>query len=435
MDRWYVTRIFLVLAMGGVCLAARAQDVSPTLSERLDIETHGFMDVRAGTRVRSDPYEGDTSLAEARLQLEMSRSGDTTMLMLRADFLYDHVVGSSTPDLQEGTGWIDLREANILWSPYMWTDIKFGRQILTWGTGDLVFINDLFPKDWQSFFTGRDEEYLKAPSDALLVSLYPEFVTIDLVYTPRFDSDRYISGERLSYWNPMLGERAGQNAVIDADKPDEIFEDDEFTLRLYRTLRGIELALYGYTGFWKSPMGFDPISGQATFPALNVYGASARGQAAGGVYNAEVGYYDSRDDRSGADPFLPNSEARGLVGYERELMTDLMLGLQYYLEVLQDYDGYLTSLPEGSPARDEYRHLLTARLTQMLLNQNLTLSLFTYYSPSDQDGYLRPIVKYKLTDEWLLVGGGNLFFGKEDYTFFGQFDKNNNIYAGLRYSF
>ncbi|MFW6031595.1 MAG: hypothetical protein ACOC9T_03300, partial [Myxococcota bacterium] len=32
------------------------------------------------------------------------------------------------------------------------------------GTGDLVFLNDLFPKDWRSFLLGRDLDYLKAPS-------------------------------------------------------------------------------------------------------------------------------------------------------------------------------------------------------------------------------------------------------------------------------
>ena len=68
-------------------------------------------------------------------------------------------------------------------------------------------------------------------------------------------------------------------------------------------------------------------------------------------------------------------------------------------------------------------------------NQNLTLSLFVYVSPSDQDTYLRPIARYKLTDDWLLVGGGNLFYGKYDHTFFGQFENNNSLYAAVRYSF
>ncbi len=96
-----------------------------------------------------------------------------------------------------------------------------------------------------------------------------------------------------------------------------------------------------------------------------------------------------------------------------------------------NYDAYVQSL-NGAPKRDEHRHVLTLRLNKLLLNQNLKLSLFTYYSPSDRDAYLRPKVHYKVTDVWAVEVGGNIFLGKEDYTFFGQFQDNTNAYAGVR---
>ena len=69
------------------------------------------------------------------------------------------------------------------------------------------------------------------------------------------------------------------------------------------------------------------------------------------------------------------------------------------------------------------------------MDQNLILSLFVYYSPSDNDGYIRPKFSYKLNDKWLLDGGFNLFWGEDDYTFWGRFQDNTNLYVGLRYSF
>ena len=42
---------------------------------------------------------------------------------------------------------------------------------------------------------------------------------------------------------------------------------------------------------------------------------------------------------------------------------------------------------------------------------------------------------YKYSDEVALTLGGNLFGGDEDYTLFGQFQDNNNIYTRVRYSF
>ena len=165
-------------------------------------QLNGYIDGRYGTRLQDDPYQQQTSLAETRLQLGLNRMGDATTLQIRADFYYDNVIDQGRIDLEDGTGWIDLREANLLFSPHDIVDVKIGRQILTWGTGDLLFINDMFPKDWQSFFIGRDVEYLKAPSDAIMISMFPELVNIDFVYVPKFDPDRYIRGERISYWNP-----------------------------------------------------------------------------------------------------------------------------------------------------------------------------------------------------------------------------------------
>ena len=100
-----------------------------------------------------------------------------------------------------------------------------------------------------------------------------------------------------------------------------------------------------------------------------------------------------------------------------------------------DHDTYKNTLPVGMHVKDELRHVLTLRLTKLLMNQSLRLSLFIYYSPSDQDGYARPKVHYKITDQWALEAGINIFVGDNDHTFFGQFKDNTNAYAGLRWSF
>ena len=398
-------------------------------------DLHGFADVRAGLRTGEDETQKDESLAEARLQLDYNYLGNLFEVRLRADLLYDDVVDDRDIDLEQGKGWLDLREANILFSPTQSMDVKLGRQILTWGAGDLLFINDLFPKDWQSFFNGRDVEYLKAPSDAVFMSFFPSFANIDLVYTPRFDADRHLTGERLSLWNPLTQSITGSDDVIDPVRPDDWIEDGEFALRISKTVGALELGFYGYDGFWKSPAGFDPQMGRPTFNPLRVFGASVRGTLGKALVAAEAGYYDSRDSQNGTNPFAPNSEFRLLLAYERELAQNLTGGFQYYLEYMDNYGAYEQRQPPAAPLRDQARHVLTMRLTRLALNQNLTLSLFTYWSPSDEDGYLRPGVKYKLNDDWLLTAGGNLFFGAEDHTFFGQFENNNNLYAGARYSF
>ncbi len=398
-------------------------------------EFSGFWDARAGLRTQEDPHEKEASLGETRLQLQAEMYSDKTSATLTADLLYDPVLDRHSVQLEEGQGFLDLREANFVITPASLVDVKAGRQILTWGTGDLIFINDLFPKDWNAFFIGRDEEYLKAPSDAVKVSLFTGLANLNIVYSPRFDADRFIDGRRVSYYNNALGSLAGRDAVVKVDKPDDWFEDDEIAVRIYRNIRGYELAAYGYQGFWKSPAGTDPSSGRATFPNLWVYGASMRGSMFRGIGHAEFGYYDSKDDQSGDDPLIRNSEFRILAGYEQEVAKELTIGVQYYLEHIMDYDDYRRTFPAGIPKADEDRHVFTVRLIKLLMNQNLTLSLFAFYSPSDHDAYLRPKIQYRIDDHWSAEAGGNIFVGEDEHTFFGQFEKNTNVYGGVRYSF
>jgi hypothetical protein len=398
----------------------------------LDTSLHGFLDARVGSRLNDDPGQHNTSIAESRLQLESETFTELATFQLRADFIADALNNDpGDVDLQTGNGWLDLREAYALFSPTDGLDVKVGRQTLTWGTGDLIFINDLFPKDYVSFFTGREDAYLKAPSDAIMFSAFPALANIDVVYTPQFDPDRFLDGDRVSFFPGTFNRRNR----LPVDVPDRVGDDDEWAVRIGRTLGTTEAALYFYDGFWKSPAGFDPERTRYTFPRLRVWGASLRGVLAGGIGNLETGYYDSMADQQGRDPFTPNSQWRMLAGFERELFPDFTLGLQYSAEWMQDHEAYRDSLPENTPGADEVRHVLTTRLTQRIFNQNGALSLFVFVSPSDEDLYLRPQASHAFNDHWQGTLGANLFFGREDHTFFGQLEQNNNVYASVRYSF
>lgn len=427
--QWLISQIIIITAVLAAFPLAEAVDASPLqdrIYDQYGVDLNGFIEGRQGWRLRDDLYEKDTSISEIRMQLDLSKDVDWGIIKLKGDMIGDQV---------EKKAYAELRELNLDFSPFDFMDAKIGRQTLTWGTGDLLFINDLFPKDWKSFFIGRDNEYLKAPSDAIKTSLFFELINIDMVYSPVFNASQYVDGTRISYWNPMLGRIAGRDFIFDDVERNSYFRDDEYAVRLSKNIGGIELGLYGYHGFWKTPEGLDAKKSKLFYPKLSVYGVSARGALWGGIGNLEAGFYDSNDDRDGDDPLIRNSEIRLLAGFERELAHDFTCGLQYYLEWMQKYDAYNNSIPDGTAAGDEYRHVLTLRLTRLFMNQNLRLSLFTYYSPSDQDGYFRPKVHYKVTDQWAIETGANIFFGKEDNTFFGQFKDNTNAFAGLRWSF
>jgi hypothetical protein len=421
------------LGAGAVPGTASAQDDWDDWDEdeELPVEIHGFVEGLAGGRVVEDETaDGDLLANEARFRLDLAHYGDRADVLFKGDFLADGVTDETL---------IDIRQALLVARAARWLDLRVGRQVLTWGTGDLVFLNDLFPKDWQSFFIGRDDEYLKAPSTSFKLTFYSG-VNLDLVWTPAFEPDRYITGERLSYFNPFTGRIESENslgAAIDAPLPDKTWENGEFAGRLFETVGGWEMALYGYYGFWKRPLGAGFTVDQTPYPiftGLGVYGGSLRGNLFGGIGNIEGSYYDSLDDRDGDDPFTPNSQVRGLAAYERELRANLTLGLQYYAEHTLEYDKLIAVSPSPDLEQAETRHLLTARLTQRLKQATWILSLFTYWSPNEEDGYVRPVVTHKWSDAVSISAGANVMWG-EDHTFFGQLENNNNVYLRLRYSF
>lgn len=401
----------------------------------LPFELTGFAEMRGGVRVHDQNYEKRTSIGEERLQLQMDKYWNNVTMRVTSDFVADQVADHYPINLDTGAGWIDLREAYLSWRATSFMDIKAGRQVLTWGTGDFLFLNDMFPKDYDSFFIGRDDEYLKAPSDALKTSFFSDLANLDLVYSPHFNAARYNDGSRISIYNPLVGAVAGNQNILDVDPRSDWFSEDEWAARLYRNFGAYETALYAYNGYWKTPQGLDMSNSRAFFPRLSTYGGSVRGPVSKGIGNVEVAYYDSMDDRAGTNPLLPNSQFRFLAGYEQEIATELTGGIQYYVEHTMDYAALKRNAPSGSPLPRENRQVITVRLTKMLMNQDLTLSLFNFWSPNELDGYVRPVANYKINDQWQFSTGANIFYGQKRTTFFGQLEDNTNIYACLRYSF
>jgi hypothetical protein len=381
----------------------------------------GFVEGGLGARWNSVDNLDRLTLGDVRLRAETRYDHGVFQVDFKGDLLWDEVV----EDLDA-----QLRELAASFSPASNVDMKLGRQVLTWGTGDLLFLNDLFPKDFISFFAGRDEDYLKSPSDTARVSVFTAPVNIDLAYTPRFTPDDYLYGERFAFWNPVLGAVAAPARPRRADEP----TNGELALRLFRTVGATEYAVYGYRGRWKQPVGLDD-AGMPRFPRLQSWGASMRMPLHKGIFNTEAAYYDSRDDRNGNDPRTPNSELRLLAGYEQELVRNLTAGTQLYAERIMHHDRLEANSLDPDRERDRWRTVTTLRLTYRALRDTLTSSLFVFVSPSDEDFYLRPSIAWRRDDHWLLAAGFNLFGGSEEHTFFGQLEDNSNGWLRLRYNY
>jgi hypothetical protein len=357
---------------------------------------------------------------EERAQLKLDASGGAWRALVKGDVAYDHLGRKGESELREG--YVDYAAGN-------W-DLRVGRQVITWGLGDLVFVNDVFPKDHEALFAGRPLEYLKRGIDALKLGAYPAFASFELVVAPSFRASRVPDAGRFWLYDPMPAVTSRE--TVEPDRGDA-------GLRAYSNIAGYDAALYLYRGYQRTPsMRADSMIAPTRitffYPELSVYGASVSGRAGNGVLSLEAAYYDSRQDESGSDFTVPNSQTRVLVGYQIQPVEDLSLGFQYYAEYMHGYGAYRAALPAGFPAEERINHTITLRVTQLLWHQTLRLSLFALYNASNDDYFVNPELRYSFTDRvWGAIGGN--FFGGEPQGQFGQLSRNDNVYVQLRYEF
>ncbi|RJQ20551.1 MAG: hypothetical protein C4560_04955 [Nitrospiraceae bacterium] len=398
----------------------------PPSSYASDISFHGFLQGNYSFNTDSSNPDGkDMKWAEERLQLKLDARKDPLNFFIKADAFYDHIDDASHLELREGY-------ADFTSSSY---DLRIGRQIITWGLGDLIFINDVFPKDYEAFFSGRPLEYLKKGIDGIKLGMYPSFASAELIIIPFFEPNNFPDPKRFHMFDPMplITKR-------EEEKPASTFDNTEIAFRMYRDVAGFDASLYYYRGFFRQPsMLPDSMTAPSKitlfYPELSVYGASLQGRMLDGVVSFEAGHYDSREDRDGTDPMTPNSQTKFLIGYQRQLWEDFTIGLQYFGEYMHDYSEYEKNLPSGFPQEKKYHDLASARLTQFLMHQTLRLSFFAFYSPSYEDYLLNPEIKYNFSDSVWAATGANIFGGGEEWDQFGQLDKNDNIYLQMRYEF
>jgi hypothetical protein len=384
----------------------------------------GFFEVALGARLSSDPViSSDKTLADLRAQVQWDKDFSRSSIEFTGDIYYDGVLDQTRVQIRE-LAWQGNLGALGDWGSKF--DLKVGQQILTWGTGDYVFLNDLFPKDFQSFFAGRDDDYLKAPSLSAKVSGFFDWANIDFVVTPEFTPDNYINGDYFSFFSPIFGNNIAPGFNVKQAK------SPEYALRIYKSINAVDYAFYAYKGFHKSPSAFNEL-GEPSFSELEVYGASAITTFASGLLNVEIAYYDSLEDQQGINPLISNSQTRYLVGYEQELVKNLTGSLQWYVERTSDYGRLQDNSFNPIFEPNENRTVLTQRLNYRALQQTLTLNLFNFYSTSDDDGYLKFNVDYSPVDQWKLSAGFNVFYGEEPYTFFNQFEDASNLFARFKY--
>lgn len=414
---------------------------SSNKSANSSLQLNGFIEFEQGMRTsNSGPHkETDFLMANRKFRLQTSKSFNKGSIYGKLDFLNDDITNENT---------VDIREMRFQYKLSDYVDLSVGRQVSTWGVADMLFINDLFPKNWVANFQGRDMEMLKAPSNSIRLTSYVSEYTFDLVYQPKFTADVVPTGCKFSIFDPnsnaIIANTGSCTTNTSYGRDNNRSNENEIALSIKKKIGNHEVATYGYTGFYKSPTSLKLVGSTLTpyHSRLNVYGLSDEGQIGPGIFTFEAGYYDSVEDQGGDNYFIPNSTLKYLIGYKQDLSANFSYGLQFYQENMMNYDSYKDSYLVNNPTGYAYRKkelqtTYTLRLTYKAQQETLWFSVFSYIRPDDKDSFTKLEVSKKLDDNFKVVFGGNIFTGDDNYASreFGMLKDDDNVFTRFNYTF
>lgn len=336
-----------------------------------------------------------------------------------------------------GESAVELRQASVFLPLGRRWEISAGRQVLSWGPARFEFVNDRFAKDFESFFVGRDLEYLKAPNDAVRARSFLGSWTADLVLMPTFQPDRLPDPQRFPVLDPETGRPVADPAARPALPRDDL-RNGEAHLRVDRRVGRWEVALYGYWGFAGQPQGVRQVDGSATsfHPRMAAGGLSLRGPVLAGLGWLEGAVEEIREEGAGSDPSLPPDRWLVLAGYEWSPTPTRTWTLQASAEGQLRAGTVRRTLAEvdpDHPRADPVHWRLQGAGRQSFMAERLEAEIRLFWGLAERDAHWRLRLGYDFSDEILLEAAYHGFAAEHAASRFGLLRDHDLLSLRLRY--
>lgn len=381
----------------------------------------GFVQARQVQRAQSLPACGELTGCSAMAQellgelLYEHRFGQQVSATARVEAYHDGAISQGAAHLREG--FAD-------WSPTSALNLKFGRQVLTWGVSDYLYVNDVFPKNYDAFFTGAGFDRMKEPVDAARLAFHATTADFEAVLS-RSKGDKMPNADR------FVAMAMAKSAVADDSKN----HGADVALKASTHAAGWDVAAYGASFESREERLYMGASGlRSDRPRTRHLGLSMTGNFAGGLVWGEAAVRTTHGNQSAvvSRQFLP-SAFKLIGGYSREVGQEITASAQLQLEGPASRSRYLDSLAPGVRPLKPVTSTLHLRVQGRWINQTLGAGALLFVS-NEGDSHLNPFVSWSPADGWTFEGGANVFNGKPD-TRYGAFKDDSNVYVLGRFSF
>jgi hypothetical protein len=354
-------------------------------------------------------------------------------------------------------------------------DLRLGKQQVVWGTADGVRILDLVnPLDYREWAL---KDYIDSRLPLWMINAEGKILMngqLQLLLIPDYEPN-YLApaGAPFTLRTVKLGAEAAEKvttATVD-QKPARDFEHTKIGLRWRNIIEGhaFEYTLnYLHTYDFASAYYLRQPSATAntrraeqvdifggTFSKTITEGVMIPGLAKGWTLRGEFAYI-----RGGAMNYgqsgttIPGLGIDGsisgtvdvdqynyVLGFDKSFFTNWQFSFQFIqMWALQKEKPANFTKPPYTLLNgvtrgplDKQETILTLMLATDFIHERLKPQILILYG-DDNDWRISPKVSYEISDQWLITTGLHIFEGKEIYLN-GQFDKNDQVFLELKYTF
>jgi len=417
-----------------------------------ELEFHGFFRNHSAFRT-AEP--NDAMLLRNRMRLNSELWGDNVYGFASVDFLSDIVTGDDSK--------LNLREAYL--DIYgNWVDFRIGKQQVVWGKADGYFINDIVNPLDLSLFLLQDFEDIRIATSMLNTKLHYGNHSLELLVIPEFKPMNINFDGDWAFNRPdsftaainMGGGIMNLNLPINYQEdilPQSSLKNMEYGLKLNSFVFGTDISLIYLKAREDKPiMQKEIVINNLGIPsAVNLYpshpwfcfyGMNFSRPLGMFVLRGEGGYYPSRHF-----DYVPENQAemmisnflltkpfiQGMLGVDYQLTGSINVAVQGIQERILNYENSMKF-------NDEINQLGSLMVNASLFNETVLPMWLVLYNFTNDSYLSRIMVDWKYSDSFTITAGTDVLGGGSDANSsgqfdFGQFDKNDNVYLKLKYSF
>lgn len=402
-------------------------------------QLHGYYLNRNYFDKTKDSAAEDTYELRQRLRLELSqRLSDKLKYLVsldnKYDFLHNSVNGFSadTKKTQLWECYADILNDNLT--------LRLGRQVIRWGKGDEVNPTDNFTPQDLTEFLNWDRADRKIPIWMAKADYSFGAYRLEGIWIPFFEPD--LIAETGSEWEPYLL-RQYHTSVIPINveeprRPAHNLRSQVAAVKITRATETYDLSLsYAYH--------YDQLPALYLLPSSNqnfVYDISQRyprQHTIGSDFETLIGKVGVRGEfaYTFGDLFITNSidypstiirknSFTGIIGGDYTFTNNAYLNIQYLAQYVPDNEENMTS--------HMYEDSIITKMSKKFFHDTLLFEFSSRLYLFNLDRFWRVKCEYDLTDSIKLTVGYDNYFGPSDGTF-GQYNKNDQFFANMKYSF